>query len=134
MTRRARTSPCTHSDVRTRLGQARLYLDVAELIDTVEGSTEHTAATGNAVLAAIAASDAICCEVAKERYRGEQHREAANFLSDVTGRPELGDWLRAVVDLKDAGHYGLRNVSAEATKTALRNARKLVDAAGSIVR
>jgi hypothetical protein len=111
-----------------------MYMEAAELINSVEGSAQNTVATGNAVLAAIAAGDAICCEVAKVRYRGERHRDAADFLAEVTGRKELGDWLRSVVDLKDAGHYGLQNVGTANTNTALRNARKLVDAAGSIVR
>ncbi len=129
-----RTSACTHRDAVTRLAQARIYLEAAELVNATEGEAENTVATGNAVLAAIAAGDAICCEVAKARYRGERHREGADFLAAATGRKELGDWLRLVIDLKDAGHYGLGNVSMANTKTALRNARKLVEAAGTFIR
>jgi hypothetical protein len=134
MTKQRRTSPCTAGDARTRLRQAETYLAAAEMINDVEGPTERTVATGNAVLAAIAAADAMCCAKNQVRFRGENHREAADFLSEVTQRRDLGDWLRSVVDLKDAGHYGLGNVSAANTKTVLRNARKLVEAASGIVR
>ena len=74
---RSRRAPCTARHARTRLDQAQQYLDVAELVLSDETGSEATVATGNAVLAGIAAADAICCSGAGSRYRGSDHRVAA---------------------------------------------------------
>jgi hypothetical protein len=129
-----RTCPCTSSDAKTRLRQAELYLEAAELVQAEELSEAATVATGNAVLAAIAAADAICCAAAGVRSRDQDHRQAIALLQEVTGDAALGSALRDVLDLKDAGHYGLSNVSAANCTSALRRARTLVEAAAERVR
>jgi hypothetical protein len=101
---------------------------------TEETSEHATVATGNAVLAAIAAADAICCAVAGMRYRGVDHRRAADHLERVTGDRALAGLLRDVVDLKDAGHYGLADLGTARAKSALRKTAKLVAAAKNGVR
>lgn len=128
-----RTAACTAADARTRLRQARLYLEAAELVQAEDLAEAATVATGNAVLAAIAAADAICCHAAGVRSRGQDHRQAIGLLQEVTGDAALAKALREVLDLKDAGHYGLSNVSASNCTAALRRARTLVDAAGTLV-
>jgi hypothetical protein len=111
-----------------------MYLTAAELILGESADEAATVATGNAVLAGIAAADAICGHASGERYRGPDHRAAADHLERVTGDQALGRVLRELVDLKDAGHYGVGNLTrANATK-ALRRAHRLLDAAGSRVR
>lgn len=129
-----RTAACTAADARTRLRQARLYLEAAELVQSEDLAEAATVATGNAVLAAIADADAICCSAAGVRSRGQDHRQAIGLLQEVTGDAALAKALREVLDLKDAGHYGLSNVSASNCTAALRRARTLVDAAGTLVR
>lgn len=129
-----RTAACTAADARTRLRQARLYLEAAELVQVEELAEAATVATGNAVLATIAAADAICCFAAGVRSRGQDHRQAIGLLQEVTGDAALAKALREVLDLKDAGHYGLSNVSSTNCTAALRRARTLVDAAGTLVR
>jgi hypothetical protein len=52
----------------------------------------------------------------------------------VTGDKALCRTLREFVDLKDAGHYGVRSVSRTNTKKALRRASRLLDEATSRVR
>ena len=94
-----------------------------------EATEESTVATGNAVLAAIAAADALCCVLAGERYRGNDHRRAADLLERVTGDKALGTALREAIDLKDQGHYGLVNVQVSRAKKAVRRAAALVAAA-----
>lgn len=129
-----RTAACTAADARTRLRQARLYLEAAELVQVEELAEAATVATGDAVLATIAAADAICCFAAGVRSRGQDHRQAIGLLQEVTGDAALAKALREVLDLKDAGHYGLSNVSSTNCTAALRRARTLVDAAGTLVR
>jgi hypothetical protein len=129
-----RTAACTAADARTRLRQAQLYLEAAELVQSEDLAEAATVATGNAVLAAIAAADAICCHAAGARSRGQDHRQAIGLLQEVTGDAALAKALREVLDLKDAGHYGLSNVSSANCTAVLRRARTLVDAAGTLVR
>lgn len=129
-----RTQDCSRAEARTRLRQARLYLEVAQLVTTDEPGEEATVATGNAVLAGIAAADAICCEVAGQRYRGSDHRRAADHLEQVTGDADLAGTLRDLVDLKDAGHYGVKDVQVPRARSAVRKATQLVEEAGKRVR
>src|SRR5215469_7900990 len=87
MTSRARRRPCTADDARTRVAHARAYLETAKLIGSEadkpgEVNFNHVAA-GNAVLAAIAASDALCCKLLGERPRGQDHRDAVDLLAQV---------------------------------------------------
>lgn len=130
----SRTEECSPGDARTRLGHARLYLEVAETVLSEEPGDEATVATGNAVLAAIAAADAICCVTSGRRSRGQDHREAAALLEKVTGDSGLGSLLREVIALKDAGHYGLGNVVVSRAKSAVRKASQLVSEAERRVR
>lgn len=131
---RGRTQACTAADAAARLRHADLYLRVAELALGDEGPEEATVATGNAVLAGIAAADAICCAKAGARFRGADHRASVEHLGAVTGDPKLAGLLRELVDLKDAGHYGLSDVGRARATRALRRAGQLVDAARLLVR
>lgn len=99
-----------------------------------EAGVESTVATGNAVLAAIAAADAICCAAAGERSRGQDHSAASDLLRRVTGDDSLASLLDDALDLKDAGHYGLDNVKQANAQRALRKAAQLVAAARQRVR
>jgi hypothetical protein len=129
-----RTEECSPGDARTRLGHARLYLEVAETVLSEETGDEATVATGNAVLAAIAAADAICCAASGRRCRGQDHRDAVAYLEKVTGDLSLASLLRDVIALKDAGHYGLGNVVVSRAKSAVRKASQLVAEAERRVR
>lgn len=129
-----RTQKCSKSDAKIRLDHARLYVTVAETVLTDETSEHATIAAGNAVLAAIAAADAICCISAGSRFRGDDHIGAVDYLSKVTGDKTLGTLLRDVISLKDLGHYGLDNVVASRAKSAVRKARQLVNEASNRVR
>ena len=87
MTGRVRRRPCTAEDARTRAAHARAYLEVAKLVrgdaDKPEDLNFNHVAAGNAVLAAIAASDALCCRLLGERSRGQDHRDAVALLEQV---------------------------------------------------
>jgi hypothetical protein len=111
-----------------------MYLTAAELILDESADEAATVATGNAVLAGIAAADAICAYASGERYRGPDHRAAADHLERVTGDRALGRTLRDLIDLKDAGHYGISNVSRANATRALRRAGRLMAEATARVR
>lgn len=67
--------------------QAQAFLEVAQMVATEKDTSDdeyfnHVAA-GVAVLAVIAASDALCCHFLRERSRGQSHREAIDVLATV---------------------------------------------------
>lgn len=128
--RGGRTAPCTKRDARTRLDQANAYLEVAELTVGERGGEWASVAAGVAVLAGIAAADAICCVRIGERSRGQNHRQAAELLESATpDGPALADSLVKLLDVKDQAHYGTRVVSAAQARGSIRRARTLVDRA-----
>ena len=108
---------------RERRRVAEKYLEVAELISSEEGVAINVA-VGVAVLAGIAASDAICAAALGQRYSGPDHDAAADLLERVDG--ELAKQLRDLVALKGASHYGATLLSAAQRTVALRRAGALV--------
>jgi hypothetical protein len=87
-------------------------------------------AAGLAVLAGIAASDAICCARLKRLHRGNNHRESAELLESATpnGKSLAATFLR-LLDIKDAAHYGVVTVTPTKAADAIKWANRLVDAA-----
>lgn len=112
---------------RARRDLAKKYFEVAELIAAEDG-TAINVCVGLAVLAGIAAGDAICLQAVAEHYAGSDHAAAAELLARVDAG--LGKRLRQLVDLKPMSHYGDQLLTSEHRKSALRAARALVDAAG----
>ena len=123
----ARQASGTPGDARNRRAIAQKYLEVAELAATEEGPAAHNVVVGIAVLAGIAASDAICIAATGNRYAGEDHAEAARVLGRVDSR--LGSELQKLVRLKPGAHYGSTFIGTADRTRALRAAGKLVDAA-----
>lgn len=88
-----------------------------------------------AVLAGIAASDAACGAALGQRSRGDDHRQALALLGQITPqgaamRRDLGRLLT----IKDDAHYGTLDVSRLRAAAAVRQARRLVEAAERLVR
>lgn len=105
---------------------AEKYLEVAGIAATQDG-TAINVTIGIAVLAGIAAGDAICIAAIGERYSGQDHAAAAELLGRVD--KALGDELRDLVDLKPASHYGESLLSERNRTRAMRAANTLVAAA-----
>jgi hypothetical protein len=105
---------------------------VAYLVIEEKGRAEMPGvAAGLAVLAGIAASDAICAARLGEIHRGDDHRAASALLSTATpDGARLAATFRRLIDLKDEAHYGLTVVSARRATDAIRWARQIVDRAG----
>ncbi|HEY1734614.1 MAG TPA: hypothetical protein VGG23_09215 [Acidimicrobiales bacterium] len=87
-------------------------------------------AAGDAVLAGIAASDAICCTKIGRRHRGDDHRGASELLKTATpDGSRLATTLSRLLDLKNEAHYGVMVVSARKALDAVRWATTLVNRA-----
>jgi hypothetical protein len=88
-------------------------------------------AAGLAVLAAIAASDAICARRLGQIHRGDDHRAASSLLSEATpDGSRLSVTFQRLIDLKDEAHCGLVVVSPKKAADAVRWAAQLVERAG----
>lgn len=113
-----------------RLRVARAYLEAAELAASEERNEFANVAVGTAVLAGIAASDAICGFRLGQRHRGEDHQGAAGLLEEATpDGAALAQQLTRLLALKDTGHYGVTLISASDASRALRWAGRLVERA-----
>jgi hypothetical protein len=126
-----RTAPCTVSEARAWLRTAQAYLQVAAsvLVEPDRGEYLNVAA-GLAVLAGIAASDAICSIRLGCIHRGEDHRGAQDLLRQATpDGQKLATVLGRLLRVKDAAHYGVLIVSARNATDAKRWAEFLVQRA-----
>lgn len=121
--RRLPTRPGDRAEALGRREIAERYLQVAELTASEPGAGVNVC-VGTAVLAGIAASDAICLSALGERYSGHDHHAAADLLSRVDST--LGDSLRDLVGLKSASHYGQSLLKARDRERAIRAASVLV--------
>jgi hypothetical protein len=119
---------CGETEAKARAKVARLYFTVAQMASG-EGDPEAwgNVAVGNAVLAGIAASDAICCKVLGRRSRESDHRAARSLLEKVDR--ELSKALQTLLELKDTAHYGDKLLVASKVIQAIRAAEKLVTVA-----
>lgn len=87
-----------------------------------------------AVLAGIAAADAACCAALGRRARGQDHRQAVSLLTDVQpGGAEAARHLERLLNVKDAAHYGVINVTSAELRRALRSAERLADFAKEVL-
>lgn len=129
--RAARRRAATAADARMRFESAQAFLEVADLVLTDdEGAALPGVAAGLAVLAGIAASDAICARRLGEIHRGDDHGAASDLLATATadGR-ELARTFRRLIDLKDEAHYGITLLSRQRARNAVRWASTLVERA-----
>jgi hypothetical protein len=120
------TRSATRAEGTGRCRVAEKYLEAAELVSTEDGAAINVA-IGIAVLAGIAAGDAICIRSIGERYSGTDHAAAADLLGQVD--KALAAELRDLVDLKPKSHYGGALLRTQDRTRALRAASTLVAAA-----
>jgi hypothetical protein len=111
-----------------------MYLEVAQLAADEQLDEARNVAAGNAVLAGIAASDAICCIALGRRHRGQDHQGAVGLLREVPhDGSKLGRDLATVLGVKDPAHYGDQFVTDAKLRATLRAAAQLVSAAETTV-
>jgi len=124
-----RVVACTPAECRARRDQARAFLDVAKLVLTEDRREAHVAA----VLAGIAAADAISGLSLGKWSRGQDHALAVTVLGDVALRDTaLPIKLRRLLADKDAAHYSSTLVTVEKAKTMVRHAAALLAEADAL--
>jgi hypothetical protein len=129
-----RQAPCGPIEAARKARLARAYLDLAEQAAGQDSDEARNVAAGNAVLAAIAASDALTCLRLGRHSRGQAHQEATALLRTVRpDGPRLAKDLSTTLGVKDAAHYGSVFVSAATLRTTLRAATRLVESAETAV-
>lgn len=128
MIRRAgRTSACSRSDAVRRLAHADAFLALAEIDPFSQSGPVRSASVSNAVLAAIAAADAICCVRIGVRSSGEDHGSAARLLLDAgASGAAAAERLSSLVGVKTKAQYESVDPSVSEAKRALRSAREIV--------
>lgn len=120
--KKLQTRPGDAGQARGRGLMAAKYVEVADLVAIEDGPAVNVS-VGLAVLAGIAAGDAICLSGTGERYAGTDHAAAADLLARVDS--EMGRRLRRLV-AKSASHYGERLLDTRDRVAAVRDARELV--------
>jgi hypothetical protein len=125
-----RTAPCSPQEAKQRAAIASAYLETAESImaeRTDLRDANLSVAAGTAVLAGIAAADAICGFRLGKIHRGEDHRGAADLLRTATHDGKgLSVKLSRLLDVKGQAHYGMPFISGQQALSAVRAARALV--------
>ena len=80
----SRVTSCAPAEARGRREQAKAFIDVAEMVLSETATQPHShVAAALAVLAAIAATDAICGLQLGRYSRGQDHDNAAALLDTV---------------------------------------------------
>lgn len=123
--------PATLENARVRLRASEAYLEVAELVlEEPDRSEMRGVSAALAVLAGIAASDAICATRLRRIHRGQDHRAASTLLEQATpdGKKLAATFVR-LIDLKDQAHYGVLIIPVQQARSAVRWAHLLVDRA-----
>jgi hypothetical protein len=125
---------CDETIVKGRLAKAEQFLDAAA---TVRDFADDEADVGDALVtlcvhAGIAAADVICCKSLGHFVQGDDHLQAIAELSKVApGGKQLGNDLRALLQMKTRAGYAAPPVGAEQRKRAWRRAENLVESARS---
>lgn len=116
-----RRASCTLQDAKARLHDAEAFLDAAET------SKDADVIATNAIHAAIAAADAICCAALRERSADANHSAAVELLGEV--EQSLAAGLRRALDRKNQAAYEARDISPSDAQGCVRQATALIDAA-----
>ena len=116
-----RVVACSLGDARARLRDAEAFLEVAEI-----AANADVIAT-NAIHAAIAAADAICCVALRERSADGSHVSAVQLLARIDRT--LANALGRCLDRKTQAAYESRDIKDSDAARCVRQATTLVDAA-----
>lgn len=116
-----RTNACTLADAKARLVDAEAFLVAAE------GAINPDVIATNAIHAAIAAADAICCCAVRERCADANHAAAVRLLERVD--PALATALSRSLSRKTQAAYESRDIAAKDAAACVRQATTLIEAA-----
>ncbi|WP_349899390.1 hypothetical protein [Parafrigoribacterium soli] len=108
-----------------------MYLAAAEVLDS-GGAAENKVAGSNAILAGIAAADAICGLVLGERSSGDDHAQAIMLLKRATHpSTKAANSLRRLLTQKTPVQYGVDAINASDAASLIGWARDIVHEADS---
>jgi hypothetical protein len=116
-----RRTPCTVPDAKARLHDAEAFHEAAEI------SKDPDVIATNAIHAAIAAADAICCMALRERSADGNHGAAFELLGEVD--KTLAASFRRALDCKNQAAYEARDVAVSDARACVRQASLLIEAA-----
>ena len=127
---RAKTRSATPADAAAYLAKAAEFLRAAQ--DSFELSN-RTAATGNAVHAGIAASDALAAALSGSVSQGD-HADAPGHLDAIGGDAKIAArQLRQLLPLKTQAEYDPRPISITEARRAVSAASRLVSLAERVI-
>lgn len=119
---RSRTRECGRPEAQARLVKAEAYLRYAQV---ALDDAEFDPAAGNAVIAGIAAADAICCVRLGQRSADDDHQAARAHLARVDR--DAAAALGRLLGVKHRAHYDHLSVTSSAARSAVRAARTLIE-------
>jgi hypothetical protein len=129
-----RIRPCGAGEAGARADEALEHMALAEIYQPGDSSAARKASGSSAVLAAIAASDAICCRRLRQRSADTDHAAAVELLRQVTPEGmELAKAFSVAIKLKTAMQYGTESVTESEHTRLMRAAEKLVRTARAIL-
>jgi hypothetical protein len=105
--------------------------DAEAFLDAAATARDPDVVATNAIHAAVAASDAICCVALRERSAGGNHAMAVDLLGRVDGR--LAGVLSRALSRKTQAAYESRDIAAKDAAACVRQAVSLIKAARSRV-
>ena len=126
-----RRRPCDGRDTASRVREAESFAAHAMIDPFSEIGEDRSTAVANAVMAGIAAADAICCKTLGEHSASPDHKHALEMLREVPGiGAEAANRLGTLIDLKPKAMYGVGvHPNMSETKRAMRAMRYLVEMA-----
>jgi hypothetical protein len=101
--------------------------DAEAFLDTAEMATDADVVATNAIHAAIAAADAICCVALRERCADGNHTVAVELLARVDTK--LAATLSRALNRKTQAAYESRDVTTKDAAACVRQATTLIEAA-----
>lgn len=116
-----RHAPCTVDDAKARLHDAEAFLEVCAI------ATDHDVVATNAIHAAIAAADAICCVALRERSVDGNHAAAVDLLKRVDAT--LAGALSRCLNRKTQAAYESRDIGRKDVAVCVRQATVLIEEA-----
>lgn len=130
-----RTASCDRRDAEARLAQAKKFLELADVVATERDQPAAAdGAASLAILAGIAASDSACCVVLGRRSRSQNHMDAEQLLKEIApDGDQAAKALGRLLSVKDKANYGIESVSGKDLDSVIKQAKRLVDFAESVM-
>lgn len=129
MPKKSNTVSLDRTGARARLREAHTYLSAAELLDSGTAA-ENKVAGSNAILAGIAAADAICGLVLGQRSSGDDHVHAISLLKRATHpSTKAANSLTRLLTQKTPVQCGADAISASDAANLIKWARDIVQEA-----